>query len=362
MILGLLFTAVTATAAERTIANAMAPYLAADGKGGFALSWFEPKAKAVRVATLRNGTWSEPRTIAEGETVKANRADTPVIAVDGDTIIATYSVANGAHGRNVFVTRSNDGGKTWSKPVMPHPAMESEFGFISLSPKGDMVWLDGRGLPGGREGAGDMQFHYTRIQSDGTLASTEVVDPRACDCCPTAMTMTATGPLVAYRDRSADEIRDISVVYRTAGGWSKPKRVHADNWKINGCPVNGPALDARGADVVIAWFTGANDEKRVNIAFSRDGGVNFGKPYRVDSGKAAGRVDVSFAGDGVIVSWVEDGALHARHVTLKGAMAAPVRVAEAAGLPRLVASKDMVAVAYAAGDSVRFATIQVPRN
>lgn len=362
MTLGCLLVAIGATAAERTIANAMAPYLAGDGRGGFVLSWYEPKAKAVRVATLRNGTWSQPMTVAEGETVKANRADTPIVAADGDTFVATYSVGKGHHGRNVYVTRSSDGGKTWSKPVMPHPELVSEFGFVSLTPRGDMVWLDGRGLPGGREGAGDMQFHYTRVKNDGTLGAVEPLDPRVCDCCPTAMTMTSAGLLIAYRDRSEDDVRDISVVRRTTNGWTKPKSVHADNWKINGCPVNGPALDARGADVALAWFTGADDDPRVYIAFSRDGGANFGKPYRVNTGKPAGRADVAFSGDGVVVSWVEDGALHARYVTLKGAMAAPVRIAEAAGLPRLATSKDNVAVAFAAGESVRFATIQVPRN
>lgn len=363
MIVGILFAAVNATAAERLVSNAMAPFVAADGRGGFVLSWFEPKEKAVRVATLRNGEWSEPMTIAQGETVKANRADTPVLAVDGDTIVATYSVSNG-HGRNVYITRSTDAGKTWSKPLMPHPAMASEFGFVSLTSRGDMIWLDGRGLPGGHEGQGDMQFHYTSLRKDGTLAADEAIDARVCDCCPTSMVMTSSGPLVAYRDRSDDDVRDISIIRKTAAGWSKPKPVHADNWKIKGCPVNGPQLDARGSEVAIAWFTQADDDPRVNVAFSRDGGATFGKPYRVDAGnKPTGRADIAFASDGgVIVSWIADGALHARRVTLKGAMGAPVRVAEAAGLPRLAVSKDTVAVAFGAGDGVRFTTIDVPRN
>jgi BNR repeat-like domain len=359
----LLFAAVTATAAERTIPGAMAPYLAGDGRGGFAVSWFESKEKTVRVATLRNGTWSEPMTIAKGETVKANRADTPVIAVDGDTILATYSVGKGHHGRNVYVTRSTDAGKTWSKPVMPHPALESEFGFVSLTPRGDMIWLDGRGLPGGKEGAGDMQFHYARVKDDGTLDKVEVLDSRVCDCCPTSMVVTSAGPLIAYRDRSDDDVRDISVIRRDPSlGWLKPKTVHEDGWTIKGCPVNGPSLDARGADVALAWFTGADNDPRVYVAFSRDGGANFGKPYRVDTGKPAGRVDVAFDGNGVIVSWIAGTSLYARRATLKGAMGAAVQVAEAAGLPRLAVSNGTVAVAYGATDGVHFTTIELPRN
>jgi hypothetical protein len=361
LILGLLLVVGTANAAERVISNAMAPYVAGDGRGGFVVSWFEPKAKAVRVATLSGNKWSEVMTIAQGETVKANRADTPTIAADGATIVANYSVSN-AHGRNIYVTRSTDGGKSWSKPQMPHPAMASEFGFVSLTSRGDVIWLDGRGLPGGHEGAGDMQFHYTTLKKDGTLAKDETVDARVCDCCPTAMVMTASGPVVAYRDRSDDEVRDISIVRRTASGWSKPKPVHADDWHIKGCPVNGPQLDARGNDVVIAWFTAAQDDPRVNVAFSHDGGATFGAPIRVDPGKPTGRVDVAFAGDGAIVSWVADGALHARRVGLDGTLAAIKRVGEAAGFPHLAVSKENVAVVYGAGDGVRFETVDVPRN
>jgi len=361
LICGLLFAAMSATAAERVISNAMAPDLTGDGRGGFALSWYEPKEKAVRISILHDGAWSEPMTIAQGDDVKANRADTPIIAVDGNTIVATFAKANG-HGRNVYVTRSNDGGKTWSKPATPHPTIASEFGFVSVASNGDLIWLDGRGLPGGEEGKGDMQFHFTTLKKDGTLAKDETLDGRACDCCPTSMVLVDGRPVVAYRDRSDAEVRDISIMRRTTQGWSKPTAVHADNWTIKGCPVNGPALAARGADVVIAWFTGANDDPRVNVAFSRDGGANFGNPIRVDTGKPTGRVGVAFTGDDVVVTWLADGALNARRVSTKGALRTPVRLGEAGGLPRVAASKDNVAIAFAAGDSVRFETIELPRN
>ena len=49
------------------------------------------------------------------------------------------------------------------------------------------------------------------------------------------------GPVAVYRDRSPEEIRDISVVRLVDGVWTEPAPVHADNWMIEGCPVNGPA-------------------------------------------------------------------------------------------------------------------------
>ncbi len=64
--------------------------------------------------------------------------------------------------------------------------------------------------------------------------------------------MTARGPVVAYRDRSVDEVRDIAVVRRVNGTWTTPAVVHDDHWQIAACPVNGPALASRGDTVVIA--------------------------------------------------------------------------------------------------------------
>ena len=36
------------------------------------------------------------------------------------------------------------------------------------------------------------------------------LDDRVCECCSTSAAMTANGPVIVYRDRSADEVRDIA--------------------------------------------------------------------------------------------------------------------------------------------------------
>jgi len=133
-----------------------------------------------------------------------------------------------------------------------------------------------------------------------------VIDDRVCECCPTAAALTSEGPIVAFRDRSQDEIRDIAVSRLVDGRWSEPAAVHRDNWQINACPVNGPALGASGRDVAVAWFTVAEDLGHVFVAFSSDAGRTFGAPVRVDDVSALGRVDVELLPDGAaIVSWIE---------------------------------------------------------
>jgi hypothetical protein len=158
--------------------------------------------------------------------------------------------------------------------------------------------------------------------------------------------MTANGPVVVYRDRSADEIRDIAIVRRVNGRWTEPATVHDDNWKIAACPVNGPAVSANGNRVAVAWFTGANDSARVKLAFSMSAGAGFEAPVRIDEGTPAGRVDVELLADGgALVTWIErtggdTAAVRLRRVQANGAVGAPITLgastaARASGFPRM---------------------------
>src|SRR3546814_14500570 len=63
--------------------------------------------------------------------------------------------------------------------------------------------------------------------------------------------------------------------------------VHADNWKIAGCPVNGPAIAAAGNAAVVAWYSAANDVPKVQIARSTDASDRCPAPVAVDAGAEA---------------------------------------------------------------------------
>jgi len=324
--------------------KAKAPFIIGDGSGGFYVSYVADGA--FRMSRITGDQWTDTKTIATN--ASGNQASFPSILKDGKRMLAAWQTKNGTHGAMVHLAESADGGATWKEAPTPHPDLVSEFGFVSLLPD-TAVFLDGRGLPGGEEGAGDMQLRATNA----------FLDARVCDCCQTAAVMTSAGAVVAYRDRSDAEVRDISIVRRTSAGWTKPKTLYADGWVIKGCPVNGPQLDARGKRVVAAWFTGAQNDPRVQVAFSEDAGATFAKPVRVTSGKTNGRVDVAFVDDdNAIVTYMADGALHARRVSRKGAMGVPVRIANAGGFPRLAVSKENVGVVWTAEDGVHFQVVE----
>ncbi len=339
------------------------PFLHAAPTGDLLLSWIEPgktHKHALRFARYNANGWSEPRTIAEGDDFFANWADVPSIAQLHDgRLVAHWLKKSGpsTFAYDVNVKISMDGGKTWSTAMTPHTdGTQTEHGFVSIFDSktvgAGLVWLDGRAMVAQHasqderhDGGGAMSLRATFLSASHAFVNEAVLDQRTCECCPTAAVATANGLLVAYRDRSDDEIRDIALVRYENGIWSTPRIVHADNWNISGCPVNGPALATDGNNVVLAWFTAPNAEPKVFVAFSSDEGVTFGSPIRVDKGKPLGRIDVELLPDGsAVVLWIEYGEdetrLLARRVLQDGTqgnplLVSPISAERASGYPRI---------------------------
>jgi hypothetical protein len=370
------FSAIPSPAAE----GAGEPNLATDAKGRVWLSWLEPRAgggQRFRLSSLSGKQWSQPVTIAEGTGLLANWADFPSVFITSDGTIAAHwlerGTARGAYG--IRVVTSKDAGRSWTKATIPHPGSETgEHGFVSFfeapaggrgsEPQGGglgLVWLDGRDVAGAGHAApghaGGMALRSTFIRN-GEAGPDLLVDARVCDCCQTSAARSGAGVLVAYRDRTEKEIRDTSVVRFSNGKWSAPVTVHADHWEINGCPVNGPVVAARGTAAAVAWFTGAGNTPKTLVAFSGDEGRTFGQPIRIDidANVTLGRLAMAMRSvDRVLVSSLErtgTGAhLVLRDVRRDGRISAPVEIAAATpersgGFARLAASGTKVVVAW----------------
>ena len=346
--------------------GAAQPDLVAGPDGDLLLSWVEPDGEghAMRFARHEGDTWSAPRTIARGDDWFVNWADTPHILATRDGALWAHWLRKSAaatYAYDVVLARSGDGGATWSAPLTVNDdGTPTEHGFASLWAAGPdsigIAWLDGRETigghgghdAGGHGGGGAMTLRTLRLDASLGRHEETRLDASTCDCCQTATARTADSLLLAYRDRTDKEIRDIAVVRHVGARWSAPRIVHADDWTMPACPVNGPALGARGNDVVVAWYTGAGGTPRVRAARSSDGGRTFGPATDLDAGAAVlGRVDVAHDGDGAWVAWLreEAGAQSLRMVRLDGASATPGKAFDVAavagrgrgtGMPQLV--------------------------
>lgn len=306
--------------------------------------------------------------MAEGDRFFVNWADFPSIQAFDDLLVAHWLWRGGeaTYDYGVRLSWSTDGGATWAEPWTPHgDGTPTEHGFVSLFAAGGAVWaawLDGRAMvaPGGpmslrarslpvtpfTSAAGSAQGETPRAGAAAPAAGPELlVDGRSCECCQTDAAVVGGVPVLVYRDRAEGEVRDISVSRLIDSEWTNPVSVHEDGWVIGGCPVNGPAVAARGGRVAVAWFTAPEGRPRVSVAFSDDGAATFGPPTRIDAGQPAGRVDVVMPDDGsALVTWIERTAAGARILSRRaaagGGVGAFVSLADtdagrAAGFPRI---------------------------
>ena len=356
--------------------GALAPRLALDASGRPLLSWVEPDGDgyALRYARWADGAWDERHTADRGDDWFINWADTPGVVPVGARLVAhtlpLHPEADGPYHYDAAV-RIGDGTTWGERRLVNDDGVLAEHGFVSIVPLADgsagVVWLDGRATGGGHgHGGGAMSLRYATLGLDGALADEAQIDARTCDCCPTAAVDVPGGLIVAYRDRTEAEVRDIAVVRLVDGEWTEPVFPHADGWEIAGCPVNGPALASAGARVALAWFTEADGEARVQVAISEDGGETFGPAVRVDDGAPIGRVAVVLRDDGVpVVSWLEHAGeaaeLRVRTAEAKrlgdAATVATVDAGRGSGVPVMVGLGDRVLVAWTGAGTVQSAVV-----
>jgi len=320
--------AITAPAAQ--------PDLVRAPDGSLLLSWVEhgdtaqgEVAHTLKFARFANGAWSGPREIARGGDWFVNWADTPHIAATPDGALWTHWLRKNAHAGyayDIVLARSGDGGASWSEPVVVNmDGTPTEHGFVSLWPVGEnrigLVWLDGRNTGGGGHSAhgghaapgakhepGAMTLRTAVFDAALARSDERELDAMTCDCCQTDAALTARGPLLVYRGRTPAEVRDILAARNDGTQWHAATRVHADDWTMPACPVNGPAVAAHAANAAVAWYTAAGDTPTVKLARSTDAGASFAAPLLLErDASVQGRVDTALDEHAAWALWmVED--------------------------------------------------------
>jgi hypothetical protein len=242
----------------------------------------------------------------------------PRAAVHGDSVVVVWpSHLNGSS--HIRIAPSIDGGKTFGRTstINPEP-LPGARGWASVAFDHDGVvhalWLDGRS-PGtsamphdhaamatsGEHGGMAMPMHSASKQAliaatwtPGSAAKETVVADDVCFCCKTSIVVAGDGSLyAAYRNIYPNSIRDIAVA-RWAPGSVTPmasERVSKDEWHLEGCPDDGPALFVDAANTLhVVWPTSVDDQtsrKGLFYAFSLDGGKTFSPRQRIDDADSA---------------------------------------------------------------------------
>lgn len=351
------------------------PSVAVDPREGFVLTWQERDGDTASLwyAVLdRDGRELRRARIASGASWFVNWADFPSLAVleNGDWV-THYLVESGGspHAYDIQIVRSTDRERTWSAPVSPHTdGTPTQHGFVSLTPAGGdhvlVVWLDGRLGAASDDAAhgdhheeeGPMSLRSTILDREGRRAEERMLDDSTCSCCQTDAVRLGNRTLVAYRDRSPEEIRDIAVLARDAEGeWSAPRTLHADGWRIEACPVNGPALAASRDRFLAVWPTLASGTYEVRYTLGTAEAA--GKAHTLAGGDGVlGRVDAAPLRDDFLVSWLDGDSTAARvrlaridvsgRIVARATIEAPSSV-RMFGVPRLASLGDRALLAWA---------------
>lgn len=272
-------------------------------------------------------------------------------APDG-TLYALYAVGREEAGRRFPFTTlrlaaSHDGGRSWDAPrSVGGDSVPGSRNFHALHAAADgslyVAWLEAKG---GRKSA----TFLTRSTDGGATwtPSVRVDAAESCPCCRTAIATAADGTLyLSWRSVLPGGIRDIVVASSRDHGatWSAPVRAHADDWVFDGCPHAGPSLAVDSAGRVhIAWWTGKEGGAGVYYARSDDGGRSFGEaiPLGVADFARAAHAQLKLGEGGtVVVAW-DDARTPLPRVT--------VRVSNDAGAsfgPAVVASDSTMAATF----------------
>ncbi len=149
----------------------------------------------------------------------------------------------------------------------------------AVGPDGTLyaAWLDGREKEAAKTGdytAGASAVYLTRSVDGGkTWSKNARIAADVCPCCRPAFGFTGGRVVIAWRGVETGDIRDIFTAVSADSGatWSKPKATSRDNWKIKGCPHVGPSLAAVGDKLHMVWFSEAGGKPSIYSTSTTNG-------------------------------------------------------------------------------------------
>mgnify|MGYP001166778436 CR=1 FL=1 len=342
-------------------------------KGNLSLTWIssdDDMNASLNFRQFKNEGWTNPLRLASGTDWFVNWADFPTHAVSGNQVLTSYlkKSASGKYTYDVFLSLHNlSGEKVKEDFILNTDGFKAEHGFVSITANESegflITWLDGRNTVEKDENGDQrpMTIRFAEITKVGDIINETELDSSVCDCCQTSMTFTNKGPLVVYRDRTEEEVRDIYVTRNIDDVWENPIPVHNDGWVIYGCPVNGPKVVSNSNNIAISWFTVSNGIPKVNLSFSESYGSSFGNPIKINDLGAIGRVDTAFLNEKeVIVSYMEgddDGTyLRIKKVSMDGTISKPITISiidggRSTGVPQLEIHDDEIFIVWTIFDN-----------
>jgi hypothetical protein len=227
---------------------------------------------------------------ASGDTpVHVLPIERPAIAVgaEGRVGVAWLEVPRDFNGATVWHALSEDGGETFGSAVQVTVEEQGEVTMVVTAPDEEgnpfLAWLNGSALRFSRSFDGGETFSEPVTIGDGS-----------CECCQPQIIVMGEEVHIAYRSlepgNEAGDIRDIVMIRsEDAGGSFQPvARVSDAHWYLPACPIAGPSLAVDEGRFLVAWMDGRSEPPGtfgrgdVWLATSQDGGATFSANVRIN--------------------------------------------------------------------------------
>jgi len=197
---------------------------------------------------------------------------------------------------------------------------------------------------------------FVSDSNDGgkTFSANRKVAENACPCCKTALALSPDGTVYAsWRQVLPGDFRHIAVASSSdnAAHFSAPVIVSDDKWVLHGCPVSGPSLStAPDGTLKVVWFAaGEAGAAGLYFAETHDKGRTFSPRTLLTQETVKGTPALATGSDRAVAIWQGVGAQQPEtKVRELGGAGAAVSVVANAELPSGAFSKDKLFVAYIA--------------
>lgn len=293
-------------------AKASCVFMATDPNGIPAVSWIEENKdtdpKMFFAVWLEDTQkFGDKKEIPIPPNVSVHEEGMPKIAFKADgTMLTTYESSTPSETRKWGISdlsfmESHDRGNTWTaaKSVFRNKYEGSSPNFSGLNRLSDgeigVAWLDNNS----DQRIKSRPLMFAKTSKDGGFNDAVEVTSKSCECCRIAVAGDQDGQiLIAFRNLTEDEVRDISMSISADGGlnFSTPEDLSQDHWIVDGCPHNGSALAVGNGKRCLSWFTGAEGKEGVYYAeFDKDG-KNLRKELLSQDGQFA---QIALTADGI---------------------------------------------------------------
>lgn len=277
-----------------------------------------PTSDAVYIDYSDNNgqTFSQPVQVnPASQKISAWPENPPAIAVSRSGRIHVLYYADEAQKSTSYYSYSDDGGKTFSMPMLVSDHADSAMHYMDkmLLDNEDKVylfWHDRRHeLLDQQLGSGVLSLYYTISGQKHEGFENRFVSGGICSCCRTATALSSDNkPVILARMVFPEGVREHALIHMDENGdWNRPVRVTTDRWTIEACPEHGPALsiDKQGRSH-LAWFTLGNVRQGIFYAQTDDYGINVSKPMAIgDRSRLPGHPDILALNDRVALTWKE---------------------------------------------------------